>query len=190
MNCDPRSWWSLVPAECPSGSATSWGGRPPETLDGLESSAAQRSPDTKALPGAVADDHEDSGVSIVGEASGGVDDPHQVGRICGNRAVVGLRSSDTGVTFVGEDVALAHDPEHAPNGEADSALTAQPCQDPSPTKRFEARTERIPARSSSSERNAFGPRLVGILGAASVCALWGWTVAQESRHARQPRRTP
>jgi hypothetical protein len=67
---------------------------------------------------------------------------------------------------------------------------AQTLRSPSPTKRFEARTERIPARSSSSERKAFGPRLAGILGAASVCALWRWTVAQESRHARQTRRMP
>ena len=74
-----------------------------------------------------------------------------------------------------------------------AVLVAQPRPDPavaSPTKRFEASTERISASSSSSERKDFGPRFPGSKGSAPIMALKRWTVARASRHARQTRRMP
>ena len=57
-----------------------------------------------ALGGAVADDHEDGGVSPVGEVSGRVDGPHLVGRLGRDRAVVGVGPAHAGRTVAGEDL--------------------------------------------------------------------------------------
>jgi hypothetical protein len=42
----------------------------------------------------------------------------------------------------------------------------------------------------SSERHVFGPRFAGICSSVFASALWRWTVARASRHARQTRRMP
>ncbi len=52
-----------------------------QALDGLESRAPQRGTDAQALAGAVVDEDEDGGVSLVGEAPFGVDGPHPVGPV-------------------------------------------------------------------------------------------------------------
>jgi hypothetical protein len=64
---------------------------------------------------------------------------------------------------------------------------AQTLRWPSPTKSVDASTERISARICSTEREVFGPRFAGILGAPSASAFWRWTVARASFHALQTR---
>jgi hypothetical protein len=77
----------------------------------------------------VVDDDEDGGVSLVGEAAGGVDGPHLVGGRGGDRAVVGVWPAHAGRSVAGEDAVLAHDPEHAAYRGADAALLPEPRPD-------------------------------------------------------------
>ena len=100
-----------------------------EALDRLESRASQRGADAEAFARALIDDHEDSGVSLLGQASGGIDGPHLVGLRGRDRAVVRLGPAHAGRTVLGEDAVLAHDPEHAAHRGADAVLVAQPQPD-------------------------------------------------------------
>jgi len=100
-----------------------------ETLDGLESRAAPRGAQPEAFARAVVDDHEDRGVSLVGEAAGRVDGPHLVGDLGRDRAIVGVWPAHAGRPVAGEDAVLAHDPEHAAHRGAYAALLAEPCPD-------------------------------------------------------------
>ena len=100
-----------------------------QALDCLESRAAPRGAHSEALARAVVDDHEDRGVSLVGEASGRVDGPHLVGRLCRDRAVVGVGPAHAGRAVAGEDAVLAHDPEDPAHRGADAVLLAEPRPD-------------------------------------------------------------
>jgi len=91
--------------------------------------SAQRGAHPEALARAVVNDHEDRGVSLVGEAAGRVDRPHLVRSLGRNRAVVGVGSAHAGRTVAGEDAVLAHDPEDAAHRGADAALLPEPRPD-------------------------------------------------------------
>ena len=104
-----------------------------QALDGLESRAAPRGAHPEAFARAVVDDHPmifmGGGVSLVGEASGGVDGPHLIGCLGRDRAVVGVWPAHAGRPVAGEDAVLAHDPEDATHRSAHAALLTEPRPD-------------------------------------------------------------
>jgi hypothetical protein len=85
-----------------------------DRLEGLEAGATPRRVDPGALLGAVVDGDEDGGVTLVGEAAGGVAAPHLVRALGGDGAVVSLGA--VGSTDAGrcQQASLAHQTQHPP----------------------------------------------------------------------------